>query len=115
MNAINTVEQLARLKFALSNFKFHSDFADGLEYNDPIYGKFNEDAPEIILTIKDDNSQAFRHLVVNGFSCTQRGVNRYKGNTFTNGTSTDIHILVSEDWELHHDIAKLTGLKLKLA
>ena len=114
MNRITTTGQMARLNDVLLGFKFHCEFADGLCYNDPIMGEFNEDTPEVIITIEDDGHQAYKHLVANGIHCIQRGVNRYVGNTFYNGTNIDIHVKIAEDWELHHDASKLTGLKFKL-
>lgn len=114
MNTINTVLQLAHLKDTIANFKFVSEFADGLCYNDPIMGEFNHDAPEIIISFADDDQQIYKHLIARGYACSQRGVNRYHGRCFGNGTNTDLHLVVAEDWELHHDMTKLTGLNFKL-
>jgi hypothetical protein len=115
MNSINTAAQMVHLSHVISVFKFNAEFADGLCYNNPIMGKFNEDTPEVIITIEDDGHQAYKHVLANGIHCIQRGVNRYVGNTFYNGTNIDIHVKIAEDWELHHDASKLTGLKFKLA
>lgn len=114
MNHITTVEQIVNLSHVLLGFKVYSEFADGLCYNDPIMGEFNANMPEVIITVEDDSCEAYKHLTNNGIHCFQRGVSRYVGNTFYNGTNVDIHIKLDEDWELHHDASKLTGLKFKL-
>lgn len=114
MNTINTISKLNHLKNSISNFKFVSEFADGLCYNNPIMGEFNNDSPEIIISFEDDTSWIYKHLIAKGFSCSQRGITRYYGTCSGNGTNVDLHVLIAEDWELHHEMKKITGLNFKL-
>ena len=116
MNTLNNAAKIDFVKNILTGVKFHSDFADGMEYNDPILSEsFDELSPEVILTVKDNVWDLHKKFKDTDIHAVLEGYVKFIGRSHTNATALVIHLKADEDWEQHHDLSKLTGLKFKLA
>ena len=107
--------QIEALDSALGGIPFSAEFSDGLCYNDPVHGEFDKFSPEFCITIKDGDHQLHQTLLNKGVDCELVYAKKFIGNTFTHGSKIEVHVKIAEDWELHHDAAKLTGLQFELS